>query len=483
MKQLVIVTTIFTLFSSSLFGQDACVQLFSELRDRYKLRNQTELYKFTREFLSLDKEVLQGKTSAKRSSFSASSFYQGAKFLLGNDNSANYNSDYTLRLKEEYEREGALSDKNYLDFTADVLNIDVARIALECVGKAYDSQVAMRELDVQAKKDELDAMIRLKEIEIDKAKYEELQRQGVTIGISGSTEFDFLITISWTPLNFLVKSVKVNQINKSEGLQWVGKEQSGMHRLWPGSEVSFHVKRVTNRPLWFSANLEGLPVPIKLDFAALGGSALPVGTVVPSMLTFSQYNYEIMGTANELFNPVSSKWAPADGRSVEGSDYSQYHKFVPDLRGQFLRGYNVFDQARVTDYKNGIDELEDERTLINEYSYQDDYQKKHVHNLRVSGTAASNGSHSHDAAGKHRHGLNRNLLKYEGHSQGQSGTNNYHGKKSGANHETGENGDHSHGAAGNHTHSVSVSGNTNDTGAAENTVKNVAVRYYIKINN
>ncbi|MCA9070299.1 MAG: hypothetical protein KDA84_15300, partial [Planctomycetaceae bacterium] len=70
---------------------------------------------------------------------------------------------------------------------------------------------------------------------------------------------------------------------------------------------------------------------------------LPVGTIVPSMLDPKQF-WAANGDA-AVFTPTKSLWAPADGRSVVGSQYgsSLRRRFAPDLRGVFLRGLNVTD--------------------------------------------------------------------------------------------------------------------------------------------
>jgi hypothetical protein len=59
---------------------------------------------------------------------------------------------------------------------------------------------------------------------------------------------------------------------------------------------------------------------------------IPVGTIIPSMLTQAQFNGQV-GTGY---------WVIADGSSCVGTTYSAVSGYttVPDLRGQFLRGKN-----------------------------------------------------------------------------------------------------------------------------------------------
>lgn len=58
------------------------------------------------------------------------------------------------------------------------------------------------------------------------------------------------------------------------------------------------------------------------------GSVLPVGTIIHSMLSTTQFASE-----------YGSNWVLADGRSVAGSLYAQVTGIsnIPDLRGGFLR--------------------------------------------------------------------------------------------------------------------------------------------------
>lgn len=59
------------------------------------------------------------------------------------------------------------------------------------------------------------------------------------------------------------------------------------------------------------------------------GAILPVGTIIHSMLSTTQFATE-----------YGDNWVLADGRSVTGTRYASITGFsiVPDLRGAFLRG-------------------------------------------------------------------------------------------------------------------------------------------------
>jgi len=75
---------------------------------------------------------------------------------------------------------------------------------------------------------------------------------------------------------------------------------------------------------------------------------LPVGTIITSLLHFSAFAREVHD-ANSANWTVNSKWAPADGRNVMGSQYESLtgQVLLPDLRGMFLRGLNQFDGVHI----------------------------------------------------------------------------------------------------------------------------------------
>jgi len=125
----------------------------------------------------------------------------------------------------------------------------------------------------------------------------------------------------------------------------------------------------------------------------------PLGTVMTSTLSFVELTKSIDENSN--FNPKKSKWAPADGRDIDGSDYFKLTSkgLAPDLRGQFIRGKNRFlnDGLEYTHYTNGKDV--GKRQIKRLYSYQIDKVGEHVHPNEVfwedqKGGNASRGSNA-----------------------------------------------------------------------------------------
>lgn len=94
---------------------------------------------------------------------------------------------------------------------------------------------------------------------------------------------------------------------------------------------------------------------------------IPVGTVLPSMLTQAQFNAEV----------GVGYWVIADGSNVAGSRYATVKGVatIPDLRGMYLRGKN---NGRV----DGIQNPDGDLTLG---QYQGDQVKSHVHYIGTDG--------------------------------------------------------------------------------------------------
>ena len=101
------------------------------------------------------------------------------------------------------------------------------------------------------------------------------------------------------------------------------------------------------------------------------GSILPVGTIIHSMLTTTQFASE-----------YGDNWVLADGRAVTGTKYASVtgSSLIPDLRGMFLRGKN---NSRTDAKQNPDGEL-------NLGDYVADKLGSHYHNVYTN-TGASGG--------------------------------------------------------------------------------------------
>lgn len=152
--------------------------------------------------------------------------------------------------------------------------------------------------------------------------------------------------------------------------------------------------------------LDGFSIqPIQLE-KKTSNSSIPIGSIIASTLSFSEFHSQ---STDKAFNSNESIWAPCDGRAVNGSIYSsRYQKdFVPDLRGQFLRGnFSMGGPSEVIqNTPNGSNPRDGESTQ-NGYIYQSENFKSHNHSLDSkhngfyqSGQVRSHGTNGGDSYG------------------------------------------------------------------------------------
>lgn len=171
-------------------------------------------------------------------------------------------------------------------------------------------------------------------------------------GEEGITIFIFYNKISSTDFSPVVENyIITNGIEISKSFE---KEQTldinnsiTIQRTDPTKEIFFFLD-TDKGPV--NCLLNALPSGFNKDF--------PVGTILCSYLSWDEFQKV---TQNNLSNPDKnwnskySKWSPCDGRRIESScglaRATQNLTNVPDLRGIFLRGNNIFD---INEAGNGI---------------------------------------------------------------------------------------------------------------------------------
>lgn len=106
-------------------------------------------------------------------------------------------------------------------------------------------------------------------------------------------------------------------------------------------------------------------------------NALPVGSVVTSVLPLDKF-LKAVGE-DTPYDANSSRWAPADGRTVTSIEYISLASTakVPDLRGRFIRGLNTFDERYPFKVSPEDADPDSSRQVM---SSQNDSLQQHVHN-------------------------------------------------------------------------------------------------------
>lgn len=205
---------------------------------------------------------------------------------------------------------------------------------------------------------------------------------GITF-TSGGDEFDIFYTR--ITFNGVVPDSKVELLSDVQYSGCVPIHSLSMKKgteIKNGQDLVQYFKR-TNKNITanISLQLNGVNVdPITLNKKEEDvSSILPIGTIISSTLSFSEFQSQI---TDKAFDKAKSNWAPCDGRGVIGSIYSsKYQKdFTPDLRGQFLRGnYTMGGPSEPSqNTPNGINPRDNE-TIQNTYIYQKEQLKRHSH--------------------------------------------------------------------------------------------------------
>lgn len=189
--------------------------------------------------------------------------------------------------------------------------------------------------------------------------------------------------------------------------------------------------------------LQQLEKNIEKEFQNLKLKALPIGTIIASMLEFEKFQ-----------NVAGNAWKPADGRKVSAkSKYATLtgNKTLPDLRGMFLRGLNQFDPAKGPRSDKYKDPDGSRRKAGNPQKDATSLPKNEKSPFK--GNAASDGDHSH--------------IYFKARNEG--------GRSGSLDRASSEAG--STGSSGDHTHTVLITAG----GDPETRPVNIAVLYYIKI--
>ena len=172
---------------------------------------------------------------------------------------------------------------------------------------------------------------------------------GFTQGTNIETDDAVVFTIYYKPSSHNDPMPRVTQFNVipensiiSGGLT-VGESLSGFTTL-------ITCKRYIDKDVILTMQTDRGAISSKVSAQenTFSNKELPIGTILASYLNFEQFN--VVTKNNEkspsgIWTSNKSKWAPCDGRPVPNSRFQTLtsQNQIPDLRGVFLRGLNIFD--------------------------------------------------------------------------------------------------------------------------------------------
>ncbi|MCP9762316.1 hypothetical protein [Lacihabitans soyangensis] len=156
-------------------------------------------------------------------------------------------------------------------------------------------------------------------------------------------------------------------------------------------------KRDQEKDLVLSLNTDrGLLVSKSVaEGAFTSASNIPIGTIITSYLNFEQFNAATKNNEKSLdgiWTSSKSKWSPCDGRPVPNSKFQTLtsQNILPDLRGMFIRGLNIFDPYQPV-LPISEDKVDPDSRVVG--SFQNDLVGSHSHGWTgKSGNGNPNGS-------------------------------------------------------------------------------------------
>jgi hypothetical protein len=146
---------------------------------------------------------------------------------------------------------------------------------------------------------------------------------------------------------------------------------------------------------------------ISLDAPSSGRYTYPLGTILPSLFNNSQ------------MHSVAENYYPCDGRSCEGTILASLYGILttPDLRGQFIRGFEGSGEARLSRTRRPVNPFVFAVNNAGTHTHSGGTDTAGVHNHGIysivsvgenSRNTSSAGTHSHtlniNASGAHTHG-------------------------------------------------------------------------------
>lgn len=212
---------------------------------------------------------------------------------------------------------------------------------------------------------------------------------------TSSTGTDATFLIKYIPQNLKDPQPIVSYFNITNGNQIQNAPLTGKEM---GVQTIVTCKRDPKKDLILVLQTDRGAVTSKINAEEIESNIeSPIGTIICSLLDFDKFSF---ATSNNILSPSGkwdskfSKWAPADGRLVTYSRYSRVtlNNSLPDLRGIFLRGVNIFDPTEESNPASSVKPVDnDQKNPESKKSgeFQSDEFKRHDHDLNGPATVGN----------------------------------------------------------------------------------------------
>ena len=420
-------TTLALLFLLSIvsYSQTDCgIDLKEAFKNRYSINSQEEIYNHFQSLFSLSETELDSLSTRYESDQSIDAEYKAFAAFWSRNKQKDQLRKKFKELKIRNEASFTIDNSFYLQYYQETTDKNALDTYVKCIQEHSETG---KELT-----------------------------GGFSYDIIGDLLSGFTFVLKLRPANGQIMDAKIVSITQNN-LEFYGSynlKPNVLVRSFTGISQNMKLKNAGS-PATLTLNIEGFD-PMTVEFPAYPYANFPVGSIIASTLDFNAFSTE---TKNKMpYIDRLSKWAPADGRDVRNSDYGKtYNQILPDMRGQFMRGYNsFFNSKEPQQFANGNDK--GGRFDKNKYSYQKDATK--LPSTNFTGLTKFDGNHKHSFTDQ------GTAYNSEEDSGGKKGTRLENQILKNTNDD------------GKHQHSVSITGG----GDLETTPKNIAVYYYIRIN-
>ncbi|MHA7057686.1 hypothetical protein ACWGOQ_0010735 [Aquimarina sp. M1] len=422
MKKTLFVIALFSITCS--YSQTKCgIDLKEAFREKYSFSNQSDVFNHFNTFFSLDEKQLDELSKKSESGESIDAKYEAITAFWSKNKSKSQFRKKFRELKVRHEAGFTIDNSFYTEYYQETVSSSALNAYVACIKTLPNEGTKLK--------------------------------GGFYYEVVGDLVAGFTLVVNKQPQSGQIEEAKIISVvtNNLDFYDSYNLKPDAIIRSFTG--ISQNMKLMDpNLKATLTLNIEGFD-PMVIEFPAYPYANFPVGSIIISTLDFNAFSTETKNTLPYLDR--TSKWSPADGRDVKNSDYGiKYNQFVPDMRGQFIRGKNqFFNSGEPQDFDNEKDN--GIRFDENKYSYQKDATK--LPNQPFNGIT--------NADGKHKHSFVDQATRYNSREgDGRKGTRHGDQKTKNTN------------IDGNHSHSFSIT----KGGDKETTPKNIAVYYYIRIN-